>query len=714
MTTNKKLGLVLLLVFSISIVTTGYFNQAETIPATWEFVAPYLENIAIDGNLSDWDTITPVVMTLYNFSDSTNYFDIEAYFAYDDTYLYGAIVAPSTLGPVNGLDLMFFGKPDVADGIFIDCVSNFWLDLAHVDDGPPVEDTSVGGVDNLLGYGAQLANYSVIEFRKDRQSGDLEGMDFDLYYGCSIGVLTAAWVDKDTADEGGPNFGVAGPDNFNYLRLSIGEDTGEEIEVMMPQKFPWVIGEYWEAPNVDSAGFNPDGYADESFWAMASSYYIHLDPMPIENTSTLSINTVEEGKDGKISFIFDGDSIFIYLELADDGTEDEGDFTVFVLGEHDTFLEDPEGYDVVSIGSDFYMDGYMKPDMVEPEEDTMVGGTIDGGAGVTYTADYRRVEFYKPLTSVDYNGRDPNLYTGDELYIMILAGYNSSEGPNYAELHFEVDFFSFVIHPVYLMHKGEEGGRLPWEIVDEDYEAPYITESVTIDGYQNEAFWENVPSYNVKLVNIDWSTNDYGPDDPFDGTIKLACDGSYIYIFFEIYDETEDSGDMTIFAFSNSNEVFNDSYGLDIIMFNSTMYMDSYMTPDMNEPMEDMMNGGTTDGNAVVRYENNYRIIEFMKPINSGDSEGSDINVGVGDDLYFTILASFHETEDGPNYMQVVDIDGKPGFAIHTIHLLGEGEEPTGGNETSLTLGFGIGDLTIIGLSLATVMVLVNIRRKKY
>ncbi len=730
---NRKLySMILLLLLGISaLYITKLVGAIEPLPPSEEYVAQY-RTIKVDGNLSDWAGIQNVTVKLYDFNDSSNIVEIQILFSYNDTTLFGAIVAPDTNGSVKAIDLAFIGRMNSSDEMYID-YHNTTFDLKQVPGQPPIDDTADGGVDNLKGVAIVQSNGTIFEFEKALDSGDTVGGDFSLYYGASIGILTLGWVNNDP-DHDGPNYAcMANPEEFEYLRLSIGEDKGEILNIYPPPAFPWKVYPEWNVPKVDVDDLTIDGQQNEDFWNQAFYHDITLNYKPVNKTDTSPNDPVN----GFIKIAHDDDNLYIYMELSDDGVEDTFDYTGFFFGDHENFLDDLS-IDLAIANTSTYIDGFIEPgDSPNPQLDTSNGGVNDGDAAVFYSSTARQIELVKPLRSDDSNGYDINVEPYDTVFISIFASYNSEFKPNYIDMDVEPDgFFSYIVHPIHLVGENPQDEFPKWQISSERYYATYIdpgSQTIAIDGHDDESFWADAPSVHVTVYKI----NEFDTVDKsnfFDGEVKFATDGINLYIFFSIYDDIPDSSDFTIFAFANSDQIFDDSYGVDLVFINTTSCTDSYISQETDGPTPDILNGGINDGQAAVRYDNDQRIIEFMKPIANDDVKGSDINKKLGEDLYFNILLRYgsaatantgdDEDEDEPNYGQVVDLNGEVALDIHPLHLNTEADnsnntqqssENTNLNNSSnsITLGFGPVDFVIIGSGLTLVMALIQIRRRK-
>jgi len=453
-------------IISVSIIILfifGVFNQtnllqAEEYPPTLSVIAPYNSSIVIDGSYNEWNNASQGNIDLFPMEPHDPPIMVTATinFAYDDNYLYGSVYIPNDQGPVYAIELMFFGREDqgqTLDSVFLNASDNFYDD--HAFDSfyvEPQSDVSRGGVNNVYAFSQMKPYGSCFEFRKDLRSGDFDGYDFNLAYGESIGVFIIAWI--DTTTPGGPNWSIMDASYFKYIRLSIDVDNGDYIKVPeMGAKINWVLAEeIYEAIYVSDLTINYDGQPDEDFWSRAISYHVTLCYM------NWSENYIDQSNcfDGNIRFVTDGHTLYVYFEIYDE-VFDEGDETIFILGEEEDMLEIEEGTDLVVMEPNFYEDMLLVGNQGEPVPDSEFGGTIDGQAVVVYEENRRQIEFSKPLNSGDFNGADLNAQVGDIIYFATLAQYQSFEGPNFIDGTYDNESMpALIIHPLRLLTEGEE------------------------------------------------------------------------------------------------------------------------------------------------------------------------------------------------------------------------------------------------------------------
>ena len=461
----KTLTLVVILFFGFSILSAGIVNIAadDSIPPTLSLIAEYNPVIGIDGDYDEWNKASEGYFDIFEYEDgsaitfqsTTDIITVTINFAYNDTHLFFYMHIPGYYGHVKAADIHFFGKPGQNDGIHMFAYDNTFMDLAFPEEGddpsPPLPDDDYGGTDDAfcsLVYNDTDGSY--FEGSKLIRSGDLAGKDIFLDYGQAIAVEISAWVEKWPYD-GGPNWGCMLPDEFRYIRLDIGENLGDPLEIYGGPMFPGTTeGSTFQAPFVeDSIVIN--GEADESAWNDAMEYVLTLSYL---NWSTGMIDTSQTW-DVTVLVCHDGIDMYFFFDLHDEEAT-SGDWIGLVIGKSVDMFNNTDGTDFAMMGSMDYLDAYIPGGFQEPTADTEVGGVSNGQANCSYTGTRRQVEFSKPLNSGDAVGRDWSFTSGDVMYITVVLAQNSYEGPNYFDLK-EIDGKPhFVVHPVKLLNEGEQ------------------------------------------------------------------------------------------------------------------------------------------------------------------------------------------------------------------------------------------------------------------
>jgi len=331
----------------------------------------------------------------------------------------------------------------------------------------PFDDYSRGGTNNMIAHSIISGDGTYFEFAKEIRSGDTLGKDIYLNYGNSIAVAMVAWVGIDAYQ--GPNFGAICVNGFNFIRLSIGQDMGDELEIPFGKEkgfIPTKLSSGFEAPYKEAISIDYDGYDNEGFWSDATSYSVYLKYIDIDT----GYYDESSFHDGKLRIIQDSGKIYFYFEISD-ATNNGDDMLIFAFGKDENMLEDPNGVDLFMLSTYGVKDYVFKPaEFNEPIQDVSVGGTDNGNGTWRYdTDDYKRcVEFYRPLTEPDHIGGEYYYNLGDTLYMGILAGYDSGEEPNFIDMEVVSDstgdYAALAVHPVKLLKEGEE----PTENTDED------------------------------------------------------------------------------------------------------------------------------------------------------------------------------------------------------------------------------------------------------
>ena len=247
----------------------------------------------------------------------------------------------------------------------------------------------------------------------------------------------------------------------------------------------------------------------------------------------------------------------------------------------------------------------------------------------------------------------------------------------------------------------------------EEYQAPYLDGVVTFDGIADEAVWSEATVYNVTLAYQNFTDGTWDPFNTITGEMKLFHDGTNLYISFKIYDVLSTSNDFLAFIIGKSVDMLNYTDGTDFVMISEHGYYDGFLPGDYSEPIPDVDVGGSNDGQANETYASYYHHVEFAKPLVTGDTIGRDWDFSVGDYVYISTIIS-DDSDQGPNYFELKDVDGKRHFVVHAIKLLAQGEDPTqqGTTGNTFTLGFGISDLLIIVLAVTPIIAVIY--RKKF
>ncbi len=473
-----------LLILSSLFFSTSLVYGEEMDDYVISYIASHKDDVYVDGFFGEWISVEEVILEMYEFTDYTDISDnslnsmfltlnVTVQFAYNDTYLSGTIFMPDDFGRVDAMDLFFFGIPGDNDGIHIDATTDDYMDMAYpafdenVTEGP-FDDYSQGGTNNMVAHSIISSDGTYFEFAKEIRSGDSLGHDIYLNYGNSIAVAMVAWVGIPTY-ENGPNFGSMCENGFNFIRLSIGQDMGDYLEIPFKDKegfIPTKLSSGFEAPYMESVEVVYDGYDTESFWTDATSYsillkYVDFDTGYYDESSFY---------DGKLRIIQDSVNIYFYFETYDETNIDD-DMLIFAFGKNEYIMDDPNGVDLFMLSPYGAMDYIYKPaEGDEPIPDTSIGGTDNGNGTWRHDSDdhKRCVEFYRPLTEPDNIGGEYYYNLGDTLYMSILAGYDSYEGPNFIDMEVVSDstgdYAALAVHPIKLLNEGE----VPSENTDDE------------------------------------------------------------------------------------------------------------------------------------------------------------------------------------------------------------------------------------------------------
>jgi len=354
-----------------------------------------------------------------------------------------------------------------------------------------------------------------------------------------------------------------------------------------------------------------------------------------------------------------------------------------------------------------------------PDEDYY--GTNDVIATSIYTSTIGSYfEFAKEIRSGDVAGKDIHLEYGNAIAVEFAAWINiypSDGGPNYGTIT-ETEFRYIRLSVGYdngdelLIGTPDVSNQYLW-VEGEEYQAPYLDGVVTFDGIADEAVWSEASLYNVTLSFQNAYDGTWDPLNNITGEMKLFHDGTNLYISFKIYDVLSTSNDFLAFIIGKSVDMLNYTDGTDFVMISEHGYYDGFLPGDYSEPIPDVDVGGSNDGQANETYVSYYHHVELAKPLVTGDTIGRDWDFSVGDYVYISTIIS-DDSDQGPNYFELKDVDGKRHFVVHAIKLLAQGEEPTQQETTgnTFTLGFGISDLLIIVLAVTPIIAVIY--RKKF
>ncbi len=442
---------------------------ADEYPPALSLIAPYEASIVLDASDSEWDNYYQGYIDITEFSDGTtstesvDIISVTIGFAHNSTHLHVYAFVPEVYGIVNGLLLHFFGKPGMQDGIQMDAIFDTVLDVAWPDEGvyePPQSDDFFGGTQDAkaktfkhIGVGTYFEGTKLID------SGDTFGKDIVLGWGDAIAVEILAWVGTQPNTEG-PNWGSINQDGFRYIRLDIGANQGDILDIYVPEpmEMHYVVGEEYEAEYI-STSITIDGQDSDPVWADVIEYNFSI--------TGYNYNTGEwfpgDSLDGSLKVFHDGTNFYMLFKIYD-LTTDEKDSTMFMIGKTEEMLNSTDGIDFLSINSYDYYDQMIIPsDGSGPKDDILVGGSNDGDGNITYLGNYRYTEFSKPMASGDPNGKDFDFAIGDTMFISYLVAQDSETGPNYFHMKDDNGTVAFIVNPVKFLAEGEEptGGNDP-------------------------------------------------------------------------------------------------------------------------------------------------------------------------------------------------------------------------------------------------------------
>ncbi|MHA1406650.1 MAG: hypothetical protein ACTSSG_04650 [Candidatus Heimdallarchaeaceae archaeon] len=459
---KKTLTLGLLVILSLSIIAFNYEVQAsDSIPPAVSIIAPYNSGVHLDCSYLDWDSSTEGYLDLYEFGSpsqnlhlsSARKLTVTINFAYNETFLFFYAFFPGDQGDVKAADIHFFGKEGQDDGVHMYAYMNSYFDIVFTESGPPIPDEDNGGSnDASIAMLYQSSNGTIFEGAKKIKSGDRAGKDIDLDYGQAIAVEIVAWIDVFPEGEP-PNFGSMSETELNYIRLDIGANIGDPLDIYAPSPeefFPdWVVGSKYEAPYVDEEAVI-DGVANETAWNSAREYDITLSFYNFSTGYFDPSNILEV----TLKMYHNGEYYFFFVAFYDE-FETEGDFVGFLIGKSQDMLNDSSPTDMIMISSFMYEDAFLPWDNSEPIPDEFEGGVLNGEGNVTYRENHRYAEFKKPLVPSDPAGADIDISTGERMYIILMVAQNSYDGPNYFEFYDDGGKPAFLVNSVDILTEGD-------------------------------------------------------------------------------------------------------------------------------------------------------------------------------------------------------------------------------------------------------------------
>ncbi len=454
---------------SYSIIGFGVQHvSAEEFPPALSLIAPYEASVFLDASNSEWDDYYQGYIDITEFQDdssssteSVDTISVTINFAHNSTHLHMYAFVPEVYGIVNGLLLHFFGKPGIDDGIQMDAVFDTVLDIAWADEGvyePPQPDDFLGGTQDAkaktfkhIGVGTHFEGTKLIN------SGDYLGKDIALGWGQAIAVEVLAWVGTQPDTEG-PNWGSINQDGFRYIRLDIGANQGDELDLKVPEpiEMHYVVGEQYEAEYI-STSITIDGQDTDPVWADVIEYNFSITGYDFNTGTWYSGDKL----DGSLKVFHDGANFYMLFKIYDitieDTTSGNQDSTMFMIGKTEDMLNTTDGIDFVSISSYGYYDQLIFPmDGSGPKNDVDAGGNNDGEGNTTYLGNYRYAEFSKPMVPSDPNGKDFDFAVGDKMFISYLVSQDSETGPNYFHMKDDNGTVAFIVNPVKFLNEGEK------------------------------------------------------------------------------------------------------------------------------------------------------------------------------------------------------------------------------------------------------------------
>lgn len=719
------LGIVALLISAVSILTNV---QAEGMPPYDTYTAPYVDTITVDGYINDWGNETISYIYLFLIDDDSQYTDLMYAFAYNSTHLFGFVQVAPYLGNVTGLDINFFGKPDQNDAVHIETIYNMAVDLAFPDPTmPPVPDEDVGGTNDVVAavYN-ETTGWMNIEFVKPLASGDINGQDINLAEGNSIAVEFVAWIGIDPA-YGPPNAAISPSYDFRYIRLNIGYDGGDYLDIPLKAMGPpgWAYAYDLQA-HYYSPALTYDGEFNEPDWQNAIEnfvdfYYFEWDTGYWEPNNVITAS---------IRILYDDLNLYVGIDLYVPYTVYNNLTFYVMLSDHDWFYDDETGFDLLMFDyfSGMAEDLWMDPSHGEPMPDVEIGGQYNiQSYGMQYIGNGFRVEFSRPLNDFDWD-YDAQLNINETMYMSFAASLDSAHGPpNYVaitpvydpEIHTDQPMLSVYGVPLGGGYPEPEG--LPEIIEGSSMNAIFSNDSIAIDGSDSEPIWDQAEVISGTLTNM-WVESTHTTMQEMGDVnfvLKAVNDGTNIYIFMKIGVELQTENDSVMLLFSEIPQFFNDSDGVDMFMVNTFgNYEDFYFSDIANdEPVPDIDLGGTRDGRAAVSVIAGETLIEIERPMNNPD--GYDFyGQAVDRPIYVTLLMSY-QSDGAPNYFEVqFDTNNMPQIITHGIQILTEGSgnttgTETGTNENTLVIGFSTVDFLLITATFVGTISAIRMYRKK-
>jgi hypothetical protein len=331
---NKILfSLVFSLIFGSSL-SVLQIDASSNLPPSWTYVASELETFDLYGDMSQWIDVTPANISLKNLDDTEESLSLSAHFGYNSSHLFVGISIPNQGVTVYGIEIIFIIKGGY-DGIVVDSMTQEGRDVTYVNTTYVAFDSDLGGSElievNVEDYGEEELYMITDDVRYP--SGDLES-DWDFDDGDSVAVVFQAWVNETKDDTNRPNYSTTA-DSFNYLRLSIGHDGGQPLELhsLFPSSFGMISDKEVVSKKVSELDCTLDGKKDEDFWETA---FILLLEIVLVNKYAITppqVHSVPDDLNISLSSIYDDDDLLVHIDVHKENTISKMEELILILGE---------------------------------------------------------------------------------------------------------------------------------------------------------------------------------------------------------------------------------------------------------------------------------------------------------------------------------------------------------------------------------------------
>ncbi len=387
-----------------------------------------------------------------------------------------------------------------------------------------------------------------------------------------------------------------------------------------------------------------DGNIDEGEWKFAATASFYLG----------------EGYAGTLFIMNDADDLYIAAKVSDDDfSNTDGFYINFDNDNNGVYPESGDDYLYVKLGS--LIDGYLT-DASDTASDTSGGGTQDGLGAMASDASFNYYEFKHPIDSAD-DPHDFSLASGSTVGFRIR--YFDGDGTGYTVYwpgETPEEFGDIVV------------ASLPPTL------AAFASTVPAIDGnIDTSSEWASAAT---TQINFGWT---------YSGTLYVMNDEENLYIAAKISDADLTQGDILVILFDNDNNGIGWENGEDQLQlvgsddFGDDYFQDLFLN-------DDVLDGGTKDGDAKASSDGSFNYYEFKHPIDSAD-DSHDISLSEGS----TVGITFQYMDETVNYWGGWPSPSAPSWAKVTI--VSGSDFSINADPTSISIGQGTSGSSTINIT---------------